>query len=678
MKFLRILPFLFLWCPGTLAQQSLSDSLQNRLNTSISDTTRVLVLDKLGRSLMYSQPIVAMQYAQEGLTIAKKIGYQRGAALIQNRIGTVFRLTGNYGRSLEAHLASVAIAKAAGDIDALARTYNNLGNLYSEQKQPQQAIDYYRKTAVLATQLNDAGLKRIALSNIGSEFALQNRLDSALTYTRTAYQLALDQQANDSQIERMILANIYKRMKRGELALRYYRASIPASLRVKNDRTLSQAYLEMAEVFQADNRLDSATIYAKKSLQLAQSSQMLTYVVRASNLLSELYEPTAPRLSVTYLKLAAVAKDSLEQVEKVRNFQNVEFGEKVRQQDLKQAQETYRSQIILYALLGITMMAVVITLLLYRTNRQQQKAHRRLFAQQTETNQQREKAEATLAELRTTQAQLIQREKLASLGELTAGIAHEIQNPLNFVNNFSEVSADLVHEIEEEREKGTERDTELEAELLGDLKQNLQKIAHHGGRASAIVRGMLEHSRSGTGEKRSVDLNALTSEYLNIAYQGLRAKDKDGSVIRFNAQLITNLDPAVSQVNLMPQEIGRVLLNLLNNAFYAVRERQKTAPPDYQPTLTVSTRLVSPERATSTAHPNGARLVEIRIKDNGTGIPDAVRDKIFQPFFTTKPTGEGTGLGLSLSYDIIKGHGGTLSVESSGAGTEFIVTLPKP
>ena len=561
-----------------MAQQSLSDSLQNQLTTPISDTTRVLVLDKLGRSLMYSKPIVAMQYAQEGLTIAQKIGYQRGEALIQNRIGTIFRLMGNYGRSLEAHLASVAIAKATGDVDALARTYNNLGNLYSEQKKSQRAIDYYRRTADLATHLNNAGLKRIAISNIGSEFALQNRLDSALTYTQIAYQLALDQKASDSQIELMILANIYKRMKRSELALRYYRASIPASLRVKNDRTLSQAYLEMAEVFQADNRPDSAIIYARQSLQLAQSSDMLTYVVRASNLLSDLYDPTAPRLSVTYLKLAAVAKDSLERVEKVRNFQNVEFGEKVRQQDLEQAQQTYRSRIILYALLGITLMAIVITLLLYRTNRQQQKAHRLLFAQQAETDQQREKAEATLSELRTTQAQLIQHEKLASLGELTAGIAHEIQNPLNFVNNFSEVSADLVHEIEEEREKGTERDPELEAELLGDLKQNLQKITHHGGRASAIVKGMLEHSRTSTGEKRPVDLNALTNEYLNIAYQGIHAKDKTNSTVRFNAQLVTRFDPDMGQVNLMPQEIGRVLLNLFNNAFYAIRERQKTAP----------------------------------------------------------------------------------------------------
>ncbi len=270
-----------------------------------------------------------------------------------------------------------------------------------------------------------------------------------------------------------------------------------------------------------------------------------------------------------------------------------------------------------------------------------------------------QQVEQRTAELRASQAQLIQREKLASLGELTAGIAHEIQNPLNFVNNFSEVSTELVTELEDEQQK-PERDTELEAELLSDLKQNLQKITHHGGRASAIVKGMLEHSRSSIGERQPTNLNALTDEYLRLAYQGLRAKNKD-----FNCQLVTDFDPDLGRVEVMPQEIGRVLLNLYNNAFYAVQQKQKLAPADYQPTVTVSSR-----RSESS--------IEIRVRDNGTGIPDAVKAKIFQPFFTTKPTGEGTGLGLSLSYDIItKGHGGTLTVESVvGEGTTFIITLP--
>ena len=289
----------------------------------------------------------------------------------------------------------------------------------------------------------------------------------------------------------------------------------------------------------------------------------------------------------------------------------------------------------------------------------------------------KQRAEDALTELKITQTQLIQKEKMASLGELTAGIAHEIQNPLNFVTNFSEVSTELVTELEEEHQK-PDRDTNLEAELLGDLKQNLQKITHHGNRASSIVKGMLEHSRTSTGERQSTDLNALCDEYLRLAYQGLRAKDKPGAPDRFNCELVTHLDLGLPQVKVVPQEMGRVLLNLYNNAFYAVEQKHKTASSDYRPTVTVSTHLIPqhvPEGDTSLARPIG---LEIRVRDNGTGMPEPVKAKIFQPFFTTKPTGEGTGLGLSLSYDIItKGHGGTLSVESqAGEGTEFIIRLP--
>ncbi|UOQ98583.1 ATP-binding protein [Hymenobacter sp. 5317J-9] len=272
---------------------------------------------------------------------------------------------------------------------------------------------------------------------------------------------------------------------------------------------------------------------------------------------------------------------------------------------------------------------------------------------------QAEELRTALTELKTTQAQLIQSEKMASLGELTAGIAHEIQNPLNFVNNFAEVSAELVTELEEEREK-PDRDLELEADLLADLKQNLQKIHQHGGRAASIVRGMLEHSRASSGERVPTDLNALADEYLRLAYHGLRAKDKS-----FNATLKPDFDPSLPPVEVISQDLGRVLLNLLTNAFYAVKQRQQRGEPGYAPTVSVSTRREGDQ-------------VELRVKDNGTGMPESVKAKIFQPFFTTKPTGEGTGLGLSLSYDIVtQGHGGTLAVESrEGEGTEFIISLP--
>jgi signal transduction histidine kinase len=285
----------------------------------------------------------------------------------------------------------------------------------------------------------------------------------------------------------------------------------------------------------------------------------------------------------------------------------------------------------------------------------------RLVAERTaELTRQKEELEHALTELKQTQAQLIQSEKMASLGELTAGIAHEIQNPLNFVNNFSEVSVELIEELREEQKKGEARDEGLIEDLLADLKQNLEKVTHHGRRADGIVKGMLQHSRASTGQKEPTDLNALADEYLRLAYHGLRAKDKS-----FNASFKTDFDPALGQVSVVPQDLGRVLLNLLTNAFHAVQQRQKAGVAGYQPEVTVGTRRLDGQ-------------VEVRVRDNGTGIPEAVRDKIFQPFFTTKPTGQGTGLGLSLAYDIVtKGHGGSLRVQSQpGEGTEFILTLP--
>jgi signal transduction histidine kinase len=265
--------------------------------------------------------------------------------------------------------------------------------------------------------------------------------------------------------------------------------------------------------------------------------------------------------------------------------------------------------------------------------------------------------EKTLSDLQATQKQLIHAEKMASLGELTAGIAHEIQNPLNFVNNFSEVSRELLEELMQELKNG---DTEEVDAIAQDVIQNLEKINHHGKRADSIVKGMLQHSRSGKGEKEPANLNALADEYLRLAFHGLRAKDNS-----FNATMVTDYDDAIGLVEVVPQDIGRVLLNLYTNAFHAVNEKKGTAPADYEPTIWVASRKT-------------AEGAEISVRDNGSGIPDAIRDKIFQPFFTTKPTGEGTGLGLSMSYDIItKGHGGDLVVSSTQEkGTTFTISLP--
>jgi signal transduction histidine kinase len=302
----------------------------------------------------------------------------------------------------------------------------------------------------------------------------------------------------------------------------------------------------------------------------------------------------------------------------------------------------------MYTLLGGLGVFLLIALLLYRNTRQQRKTNKAL--------------ETTLSNLKSTQSQLVQSEKMASLGELTAGIAHEIQNPLNFVNNFSEVNKELLAEMNEEIGKGNFDEVKI---IAKDITANEEKINHHGKRADAIVKGMLQHSRSSSGQKEPTNINALADEYFRLAYHGLRAKDKS-----FNATLKTDYDESIGNINIIPQDIGRVILNLITNAFYVVDEKKKQNGDNYEPTVTVST-------SRSLSFGEGRAEVQIKVADNGNGIPQKVLDKIFQPFFTTKPTGQGTGLGLSLSYDIIKAHGGELKVETKeGEGSEFIIQLP--
>jgi signal transduction histidine kinase len=298
----------------------------------------------------------------------------------------------------------------------------------------------------------------------------------------------------------------------------------------------------------------------------------------------------------------------------------------------------------IYFLIAGLLLVSIFGLLMFRNNRQKHKINTKL--------------ENTLANLQATQKQLVQSEKMASLGELTAGIAHEIQNPLNFVNNFAEVNTELIDELQQELKAGN---TEEAFAISNDIKENEIKISHHGKRADAIVKSMLQHSRKTSAQKELTDINALCDEYLRLSYHGLRAKDKS-----FNAEFETKFDAALAPINVVPQDIGRVILNLINNAFYAVNERQiNEKESGYKPRVILTTS-------------KQGDLVVIEVADNGTGMPEQVKEKIFQPFFTTKPTGEGTGLGLSLSYDIVtKGHGGELRVETKeGMGTELIIQLP--
>jgi signal transduction histidine kinase len=368
--------------------------------------------------------------------------------------------------------------------------------------------------------------------------------------------------------------------------------------------------------------------------------------MEAGILLAELYEKKDINESLRYYKIANAAKDSMYGIGKVQALQTITLNVQEHQRELERAKTAYENKVRQYALIGGLAIFSLIAFILYRNNKQKQRTNKVL--------------EATLSNLKSTQSLLIQSEKMASLGELTAGIAHEIQNPLNFVNNFSEVNKELLAEMREEINKGNYDEVKV---LAKDVEDNQEKINHHGKRADAIVKGMLQHSRNSGGIKELTDINALADEYLRLAYHGLRAKDNS-----LNAILKTDFDQSIGNINITPQDIGRVILNLITNAFYAACQPSREGIPgsdsDKTPTICVSTKKV------------GGKVL-ISVKDNGAGIPKKILDKIFQPFFTTKPTGQGTGLGLSLSYDIVKAHGGEIKVETKEEdGSEFIIQLP--
>ncbi|GAB2839585.1 hypothetical protein GCM10027043_48560 [Ferruginibacter profundus] len=391
------------------------------------------------------------------------------------------------------------------------------------------------------------------------------------------------------------------------------------------------------------NRITDAIDFLHKDIERVQGIRL--DVLRDYKLMATLYEQSGnyEKASQSY-KLYVGLQDSLQADQSKYRSLSFETEQEMNDKEIsitKLQGENKVSSLTRNFSFGIVALVLLLAGVIYYRFKSKQKDNKVL--------------EKTLDNLKSTQSQLIQSEKMASLGELTAGIAHEIQNPLNFVNNFSEVNTELIDELTEEADKGNLDEVKA---IAKDIRENELKINHHGKRADGIVKGMLQHSRSSSGQKEPVNINALADEYLRLAYHGLRAKDKT-----FNATLKTDFDAGVGNINIIPQDIGRVILNLITNAFYVVDEKKKSGVENYEPTVSISTKKI-----------NGK--VEISVKDNGNGIPQKVLDKIFQPFFTTKPTGQGTGLGLSLSYDIVKAHGGELKVETKeGEGSTFIINL---
>ena len=653
---------------GALAQNPQTARLKQELAAAKTDTSRVLLLADISSSYRYSKPDSSLAYAQRGLELAEKIRFAKGEGRCLARLGHNIMERGNLPLALRHCLKAQHLNEQKRDWTGLAQTLNVLGLIHNILGSYPQARSYFfQGMAIYEQEKLDADAELTAiLYNIGTTYLTQSQLDSASYFLQKSYQLAnhsptIQRSTRGNPLTYILrdLGNLQARLGHPAQALAWYRTAIRVCEAENDQRSLSRTFLSLAEVYRTRNQPDSSAFFAREALATSQALSMLS-ILQSSTLLSNSFKSQRqPDSALKYLEIAVAARDSLFSQRRIQELQEINFDEQRRTRRAEAERERFESQVKIYALLAGVLVLLAGAIFLWRTNRRQQRANALLHRQKQEIEQQRATAEAALAELKTTQAQLIQSEKMASLGELTAGIAHEIQNPLNFVNNFSEVSAELVEELEEEHRKPSQ-DADLKGELLHDLKQNLAKITQHGQRASSIVRGMLDHARASTGERQPTDLNALADEALRLSYHGLRAKASG-----FNAALSTDLDERLGQVDVLPQDLSRVLLNLFNNAFYAVQEKQKTAGGAFRPEVKLSTKRLG-------------NAVEIRIRDNGGGIPEAVRAKIFQPFFTTKPTGEGTGLGLSLSYDIItKGHGGTLAVETAeGEFTEFVVTLP--
>ncbi|GAB4041349.1 tetratricopeptide repeat-containing sensor histidine kinase [Spirosoma gilvum] len=662
-----------LCCSWALGQNAQIDSLNRILIHAQPDTIRVKALTELSYAYVIHSPGRSIQLARQALTIAQKISFLKGEAQALSAIGYCQFMQGDFPQALTNEFKALELAQHHKLQAEEALILSNIGSIYFQLSEAKRALVYFRQAKIAYELVRDTlGVAR-TWTNMTRDYIAVNQLDSARYANQQAYQLIEQQPKQSMSSHQFSLAVVKAGVLRnfGQLevllshqrdALTYYHQALRTAELDNNLRTRAQTQILMARLFYALHQSDSTLYYAR--LALINSQQAIKSITpSAANLLAKLFKEQGRLDSVVhYLEIGQAATNSLFGPEKIQQLQLTTIAEQQRQQALVNEQKDYQNRVRFYALLASLTGALLIALILYRNNQQKHKANELLQHKNGEIQR-------TLSELKTTQTQLIQKEKMASLGELTAGIAHEIQNPLNFVNNFAEVSVELAEELDQSVEEGN---TQLTKELTTDLRANMHHIAHNGQRASNIVRAMLEHSRTSSGERQPTNLNALADEYLRLAYHGIRAKDN-----QFHCELITDFAADLPLVEVVPQDIGRVLLNLYNNAFYAVSQRAGSLVQGawgedeaYQPTVWVSTRQVACEV--------GRRSVELRVRDNGSGIPESLQSKIFQPFFTTKPTGEGTGLGLSLSYDIVtKGHRGEMRVESQyGLFTEISITLP--
>ncbi len=659
---------------NVIGQQNYADSLKRVLKAAQTDSSAYRIQTDLAFYYSENNRDSALYYADNCIMLAQKNNKKLDEARSLGMKGYVLMHLGRLPESYGCFPTALKIAEDPDNenktwsrdtsltprkirLQVLENAHHDFGHLMRSIGKTDQQIFQYKEAKRIAEEIGDTAMLGFVNMNMGSVYFGLGKLDSALTMEENAARIFI-QTGNKSYLSHVYLltGSLYLQKENKPLALQYFHKGIQSAIEKNNITTLIDCYFTLANFYTTrEKNKDSCLYYSRKALSGLQStgSRELGYAYAT---LSESYEMNEMIDSAfKYGKLAILSKDSSYQaeIESLTKVQKLTFDEQLRLQELEKEKTATKNKIRIYAMLAGLGVFLIIGFILYRNNRQKQKANSVL--------------ETTLSNLKSTQSQLVQSEKMASLGELTAGIAHEIQNPLNFVNNFAEVNSELIGEMKDELSKGNIDDAK---KISDDIDENEKKIIFHGKRADAIVKGMLQHSRSSSGLKEPTDINALADEYLHLSYHGLRAKDKS-----FNATMKTDFDETIGKINIIPQDIGRVILNLLTNAFYVVDEKKTlrqaqgeslpTGQAGYEPTVSLSTKKL-------------AGKVEIRVADNGNGIPQKVMDKIFQPFFTTKPTGQGTGLGLSLSYDIItKAHSGQLKVETKeGEGTTFIIILP--
>lgn len=619
------------------------DKLSQTLREAKADSTRALTFARLAEYYRNSRMDSTLYYGDKALTLSRTIHYPSGEAKALSILSHYYFARGELPKGLELGFEGLRVARQHTLFYDEASLLIRIANVYANLRDFQKALSYYHQAITITKDAGDPFFYGAAHWRMGDAFAQLSEVDSAIYYAEKAVDIA--QRMGNQFIQQGVVPTLgfaYGKKGYDSLALRYLRAN--------NGST----NLVMRAIFFKDrNQNDSAISCAYRAYERGLRSPARQTELASALLLSELYESTDPVKAFKYLKIANAARESISGSANVLSAKAIELEQQERESEMKLAEINMRNRFRIFAAVAILIPVVLIALLVYRNYRKAQKANTMLQQQKNEISQ-------ALTHLRQTQAQLIQSEKMASLGELTAGIAHEIQNPLNFVNNFSEVNNELLEELKQELVVGNKQSAE---QIVNDIKSNSEKINHHGKRAGDIVKGMLQHSRSSSGVKEPTNINALADEYLRLAYHGLRAKDKS-----FNATMKTEFDETIGNINIIPQDIGRVILNLITNAFYAVNEKSKVESQksgiSYEPMVIVSTKKMGDK-------------IAITVKDNGNGIPHSIKEKIFQPFFTTKPTGQGTGLGLSLSYDIVKAHGGELKVETrEGIGSEFSIQLP--